>query len=372
MKKPLKFKKINLAFIIMFGLLQSFTAFSQDRVVNFYNWADYIGEDTIENFQEEYGIKVNYDTYESSEIVEAKLLSGNSGYDLVMHSAMYSKRLMPIGIFHKIDKSKLKNVSLIDPKLMEMLNVFDPGNEMMIPYSYGSTGITYNEDMILERLPDAPIGSGAMLFDPEVISKFADCGISVLDSPTDVIPTALAYLGYRDDSLDPKELREVEDLLLEVRPYIKKFTSSTMLNDLPNGDLCMAQSWAGDYATAKMRSEEAGKKINLKYFVPSEGSLLWLDIMVIPNDAPNLENAYLLMDYLMRPEISADFVNLTHYASPIPSADKFLKDGVREDTAIYPTPEIMSLLTLTPVDPPKYNRIKTRIFTRFKTNQKRE
>ena len=356
----------------MIGLLQSFTAFSQDKVVNFYNWADYIGEDTIENFQEEYGIKVNYDTYESSEIVEAKLLSGNTGYDLVMHSAMYSKRLMSIGIFHKVDKSKLKNIGLIDPKLMEMLGVFDPGNEMMIPYSYGSTGITYNEDMILERLPDAPIGSGAMLFDPEVISKFADCGISVLDSPTDVIPTALAYLGYRDDSLDPKELREVEDLLLEVRPYIKKFTSSTMLNDLPNGDLCMAQSWAGDYATAKMRSEEAGKKINLKYFVPSEGSLLWLDIMVIPNDAPNLENAYLLMDYLMRPEISADFVNLTHYASPIPSADKFLKDGVREDTAIYPTPEIMSLLTLTPVDPPKYNRIKTRIFTRFKTNQKRE
>jgi putrescine transport system substrate-binding protein len=285
---------------------------------------------------------------------------------------MYSKRLMSIGIFHKVDKSKLKNIGLIDPKLMEMLGVFDPGNEMMIPYSYGSTGITYNEDMILERLPDAPIGSGAMLFDPEVISKFADCGISVLDSPTDVIPTALAYLGYRDDSLDPKELREVEDLLLEVRPYIKKFTSSTMLNDLPNGDLCMAQSWAGDYATAKMRSEEAGKKINLKYFVPSEGSLLWLDIMVIPNDAPNLENAYLLMDYLMRPEISADFVNLTHYASPIPSADKFLKDGVREDAAIYPTPEIMSLLTLTPVDPPKYNRMKTRIFTRFKTNQKRE
>ena len=145
-----------------------------------------------------------------------------------------------------------------------------------------------------------------------------------------------------------------------------------MLNDLPNGDLCMAQSWAGDYATAKMRSEEAGKEINLKYFVPSEGSLLWLDIMVIPNDARNLENAYLLMDYLTRPEVSADFVNLTHYASPLPSADKFLKDGVREDPAIYPTPEIMDRLSLTPVDPPKYNRMKTRIFTRFKTGQKRK
>ena len=359
-------------FKLTFLILLITQASHSEEIVNFYNWADYIGENTIENFEEEYGIKVNYDTYDSSEIVEAKLLSGNSGYDLVMHSAMYSKRLMPIGIFHQIDKSKIKNYELINPELLKMLSVVDPGNNMMIPYSYGSTGITYNEDMILERYPDAPIGSGDMLFDPEVVSKFADCGISVLDSPTDVVPTALMYLGYPDDSRDPKALREAEDLLLGVRPYIKKFTSSTLLNDLPNGDLCMSQSWAGDYATAKMRSEEAGKAINLKYFVPSEGSLLWLDIMVIPNDAPNLENAYLLMDYLTRPEVSADFVNLTHYASPLPSADKFLKDGVREDPAIYPTPEIMNRLSLTPVDPPKYNRMKTRIFTRFKTNQKRK
>jgi putrescine transport system substrate-binding protein len=211
-----------------------------------------------------------------------------------------------------------------------------------------------------------------MLFDPEVVSKFSDCGISVLDSPTDVVPTALMYLGYPDDSRDPEALREAEDLLLSVRPYIRKFTSSTFLNDLPNGDLCIAQSWAGDYATAKMRAEEAGKNISLKYFVPSEGSLLWVDIMVIPKDAPNLENAYLLLDYLTRPEVSADFVNLTHYASPIPAADKFLKEGIKEDTAIYPSEEVMSRLSLTEVDPPKYNRIKTRIYTRFKTGQKRE
>lgn len=358
--------------IILFIIALVPQSVHSEGVVNFYNWSDYIGENTIENFQKEYGIKVNYDTYESSEIVEAKLLSGNSGYDLVMHSAMYSKRLMPIGIFHQIDKSKIKNYDLIDPELLKMLSKFDPGNTMMIPYSYGSTGIAYNEDMILERLPNPPIGSGAMLFDPEVVAHFADCGISVLDSPTDVVPTALMFLGYPDNSIDPEELREAEDLLLGIRPYIKKFTSSTFLNDLPNGDLCMSQSWAGDYATAKIRAEEAGKDINLKYFVPTEGSLLWVDIMVIPKDAPNLENAYLLLDYLTRPKVSANFVNLTHYASPIPTADEFLKDGLREDSAIYPTPEIMDRLSLTPVDPPKYNRMKTRIFTRFKTGQKRE
>ena len=209
-------------FKLTFLILLIAQASHSEEIVNFYNWADYIGENTIENFEEEYGIKVNYDTYDSSEIVEAKLLSGNSGYDLVMHSAMYSKRLMPIGIFHKIDKSKIKNYELINPELLKMLSVVDPGNKMMIPYSYGSTGITYNEDMILERYPDAPIGSGDMLFDPEVVSKFADCGISVLDSPTDVVPTALMYLGYPDDSRDPKALREAEDLLLGVRPYIKK------------------------------------------------------------------------------------------------------------------------------------------------------
>ena len=169
-------------FKLTFLILLIAQASHAEGVVSFYNWADYIGENTIENFEEEYGIKVNYDQYDSSEMVEAKLLSGSSGYDLVMHSAMYSKRLMPIGIFHKIDKSKIKNYELINPELLKMLSVVDPGNEMMIPYSYGSTGITYNEDMILERYPDAPIGSGAMLFDPAVVSKFADCGISVLDS----------------------------------------------------------------------------------------------------------------------------------------------------------------------------------------------
>jgi len=342
-----------------------------DGVVNFYNWADYIGESTIRDFEEEYGIKVNYDEYDSSEIVEAKLLAGNSGYDLVVHSSMYSKRLMPLKIFHEIDPAKLSNFEKLDPMLMEMLDEIDSGNKIMIPYSYGSTGVSYDAKKIFARDPNPPIGSADMLYDAETISKFADCGISILDSPTDVIPQALVYLGYDDSSKDPDELQEAEDLLHEARPYIKKFTSSTLLNDLANGDVCIAMSWAGDYATASARASEAGKDIDLRYFVPEEGGLLWVDIIVIPKDAKNLENAYLLLDYLLRPEVSADFVNLTHYASPVPDAKPFIKEEVLNDTAVYPTPEIMDRLFFTEVDPPKYTRIKTRIFSRFKTGIKK-
>jgi putrescine transport system substrate-binding protein len=340
---------------------------SDDQVVNVFNWADYIGTDTVENFEKEYGIKVNYDEYESSEMVEAKLLSGRTGYDIVVHSSMYSKRLFPLNIFQKLDKTKLTNWKLLDPKLMAILATFDPGNNFMAPYSWGSTGIAYNVDMVLERLPDAPLDSGAMLFDPEVVSKFEDCGVSLLDSPTDVIPIALVYLGYADNTRDPKAIQAAEDLLLSVRPYIRKFTSTTFLNDLPNGDLCVSMSWAGDYATASARAEEVGSDINLAYFVPKEGSLLWVDTIIIPDDAPHTENAYLFLDYLYRPEVMADFVNLTHYASPIPAANVFIDEKVLNDPAIYPTPEIMETLFLTEVDLPKYQRQKTRVFTRAKS-----
>jgi len=340
---------------------------SNEKIVNVFNWADYIGTDTVKNFEKEYGIKVNYDEYESSEMVEAKLLSGRTGYDIVMHSSMYSKRLFPLNIFQKLDKTKLTNWKLLDPKLMAILDTFDPGNNFMVPYSWGSTGIAYNVDMILERMPDAPLDSGAMLFDPEVVSKFKDCGVSILDSPTDVIPIALVYLGYADNTRNPEEIQAAEDLLLSVRPYIRKFTSTTFLNDLPNGDLCVSMSWAGDYATASARAEEVGSDINLAYFVPKEGSLLWVDIIIIPDDAPHTENAYLFLDYLLRPEVMADFVNLTHYASPIPAANAFIDEKILNDPAIYPTPEIMERLFLTEVDPPKYQRQKTRVFTRAKS-----
>ena len=361
----MKFFKLTLLMLLITQTSHS------EGIVNFYNWADYIGESTIKGFEEEYGIKVNYDEYDSSEIVEAKLLAGNSGYDLVVHSSMYSKRLMPLKIFHEIDPAKLTNYALLDPMLMEMLDEIDSGNRIMIPYSYGSTGVSYDANKIFARDPNPPIGSAAMLYDAETISKFADCGISILDSPTDVIPQALVYLGYDDSSKDPKELQEAEDLLHGARPYIKKFTSSTLLNDLANGDVCIAMSRAGDYATASSRAREAGKDIDLRYFVPEEGGLLWVDIVVIPKDAKNIENAYLLLDYLLRPEVSADFVNLTHYASPVPASNPFIKKEVLNDPAVYPTPEIMNRLFFTEVDPPKYTRIKTRIFSRFKTGIKK-
>jgi len=194
---------------------------SNEKIVNVFNWADYIGTDTVKNFEKEYGIKVNYDEYESSEMVEAKLLSGRTGYDIVVHSSMYSKRLFPLNIFQKLDKTKLTNWKLLDPKLMAILDTFDPGNNFMAPYSWGSTGIAYNVDMVLERLPDAPLDSGDMLFNPEVVSKFKDCGVSLLDSPTDVVPQALVHLGYPDNTRDPKAIQAAEDLLLSVRPTSK-------------------------------------------------------------------------------------------------------------------------------------------------------
>jgi len=366
-------KQLGLGLIVslmVFALPIALIAKSDDQVVNVFNWADYIGSETIANFEKEYGIKVNYDEYESSEMVEAKLLTGNTGYDIVVHSSMYSKRLFPLKIFQRLDKTKLTNWKLIDPKLMTILDKFDPGNNFMAPYSWGSTGVAYNVDMVLERLPDAPLHSAAMLFDPEVVSKFEDCGVSLLDSPTDVVPQALVYLGYADNTRDPKAIQEAEDLLLSVRPYIKKFTSTTFLNDLPNGDLCVSMSWAGDYATASARAEEVGADINLAYRVPIEGSLMWFDIIIIPDDAPHTENAYLFLDYLLRPEVTADFVNITHYASPIPAANEFIDEKILNNPAIYPTPEIMKRLYLTEVDPPKYQRQKTRVFTRAKTGLK--
>jgi putrescine transport system substrate-binding protein len=268
-------------FLVIAIVVLPFQPMAKDKenVVNVFNWADYIGTETIANFEKEYGIKVNRDEYESSEMVEAKLLSGRTGYDIVVHSSMYSKRLFPLKIFQKLDKTKLTNWKLLDPRLMTILDKFDPGNNFMAPYSWGSTGVAYNVDMVLERMPDAPLNSAAMLSDPEVVSKFEDCGVSILDSPTDVVPQALVYLGYADNTRDPKAIQEAEDLLLSVRPYIKKFTSTTFLNDLPNGDLCVSMSWAGDYATASARAEEVGADINLAYRVPIEGS----GMMIISN-----------------------------------------------------------------------------------------
>ena len=227
-------------------------------MLNVYNWADYIGATTLDEFEREYGIEVNYDVYDSSPTVDAKLMAGHSGYDVVVHSAGYSSRLQEVGIYLELDRSKLDNWHHLDPELLRQFARYDPGNRYAVPYMWGTTGFTYNEEMILERMPDAPVDSAALVFDPEVARHFADCGISLLEAPTEVIPAALIYLGRDPNSLAPEDLKAAEQVLQAIRPHIKYFSATKFLLDLPAGETCIAGSWSGDYAVATTRAREGG------------------------------------------------------------------------------------------------------------------
>ena len=335
-------------------------------VVNVYNWADYIGSTTLEDFERETGIRVNYDTYESSEVVEAKLMAGSTGYDVVGHGGEYSARLIPLGIFRALDKDRLPSWKYLDPGVLQVLSGYDPGNVHAAPYMWGSTGFAYNVDMVRERIPDAPVGSGAMIFDPKFMAKLADCGVSFLDSPTDVIPMALVYLGHDANSTSPSHLRAAEELLKAVRPYVKYFSSARMLNDMPNREVCVAMSWSGDYATARSRAAEAGIEIDLAYTVPREGSIFWFDGLFIPADAPHPENAHRFIDFVLRPDVIAKITNETRYANAVPAARPFTEPEILADPAIYPTEDVIRLLQLNRSLPPKIERLRTRAFARVK------
>ena len=301
---------------------------AEEPVVNVYNWADYIGQTTLSDFEREYGIKVNYDVYDASPTVDAKLMAGRSGYDVVVHSAGYSSRLQEVGIYRPLDRSQLTNWHHLDADLLDQFALFDPGNRYGVPYMWGTTGFAYNEAIILSRMPDAPVGSARMLFDPEVVSRFADCGISILEAPTEVIPMALMYLGRDPNSLAPEDLKAAEGVLQAVRPYIKYFSATKFLLDLPAGELCLAGSWSGDYAVAATRAREAGLDLTLKYSVPSEGGAIWFDAAYIPADAPHPGNAHLFLNYLLRPEVIAAITNDTGYANANRSAFALVAPGI--------------------------------------------
>src|SRR5262245_60965186 len=343
------------------------TAAGADRIVNVYSWADYIGPTTLEDFERETGIKVNYDTYDSSKTVDTKLLAGSTGYDVVFHDMPYSARLIPIGIYKPLDRARIPNWAGLDPKILETYAKYDPGNRFGAPYTWGSTGFAYNVDLIRARMPDAPVTSGRMLFDPEIVSRFADCGVSFLDSPTDVVPMALAYLGYSVDTADPGELEEAERVLKSVRPYVRYFSSAKMLIDLPNSETCVAMSWSGDYATARTRARDAGVHIDLAYEVPSEGSIGWYDGMFIRADAPHPDTAYAFIDFILRPDVIAAITNFIDYANAVPASDPMVKPEILSDPAVYPTAEILATLQPKMTLPPKVERMRTRIMARVKT-----
>lgn len=362
------------AFKLIFSTLLVFIAVGvqageehEANTLRLYNWADYIGEKTIANFEKASGIHVIYDTFDAYETVQAKLMTGHSGYDLVVLNASLAPPLIHAKVFQPLDKSLLPQWTNLDPKVLEGQQGFDAGTKYSAPYTWGSNGITYNVDKIKERMPDAPIGSLAMIFDPKIVSRFADCGVTLVDAPTEVIPLALVYLGRDPESATPEDLKAAQDLLLSVRPYIRKFDSVNYLTSLPNGDVCMAMTWSGDYATAMARAEEAKLDINLAYFIPKEGSLIWFDNMYIPVDAPHVANAHKFLDYLMQPQVMAEVSDYIHYANSNAAATALLSADVRNNPAIYPDEQTRQRLFPQKSQNAKDTRAITRVWSTVKS-----
>lgn len=318
---------------------------AEDAVLNIYNWADYIGETTIEDFQSASGITVTYDTYSSAEEVNAKLLAGSTGYDVVDVASTAMVRFAQAGILKKLDKSKLPNWKNLDPKILDIMQSMDPGNEHGVPYMWGSVGFTFNVDMVKERLPGADLENLDTVFKPENAAKLADCGISILDTSDDVMMMMLSYLGVSDPyAAKTSEYAKVVELFKPVRQHIKTFDNTNYLNAIPNKELCVINNWSGDYATAKSRAEEAGVKLNLEYHVPKTGSPAWIDTFVIPADAAHPENAHKFLDYMMQPEVVAKCTDFTNYANANLASKAFVSKAVLENPAVYPNEEVMKRL----------------------------
>ena len=341
----------------------------EEPVLNVYNWSDYIAEDTIANFEAQTGIKVNYDVFDSNEVLEAKLLTGSTGYDIVVPSAYFLERQIQAGLFLKLDRSKLPNWDNLDTAVMDRVQASDPGNEHAIVYLWGTTGLGYNVDMIAERMPDAPIDGWDALFDPEIVSKFADCGVSVLDAPTEMVPAALRYLGLEPTSQDLDDLAKAEELLTSIRPYIRYFHSSQYISDLANGDICLAVGWSGDVLQARDRAAEADAGVTIGYTIPKQGSMMWFDMMAVPVDAPHPDNAHKFLNYIMEPEVAAAVTDYVFYANANAASTDLIDPEVTGDPAIYPSEEVKANLYVTHANTPQYDRALTRAWTRIRTGQ---
>ncbi|MBY4595024.1 extracellular solute-binding protein [bacterium BD-1] len=340
------------------------------KVLNVYNWSDYIGEDTIANFEKETGIKVTYDVFDSNEVLEAKLMAGNTGYDIVVPSLTFLSRQIQAGVFQELDKSRFTNLGNLDPAFMSLLAQNDPGNAHALPYLWGTTGIGYNVAKVKEALgEDAPVDSWALVFEPENLAKLKGCGVAVLDTPSEIIPPVLRYLGEDPNSFDEAVIQKAVDRLKELRPHITYFHSSQFINDLANGDICVAVGWSGDIIQAQGRAAEAGKGVEVAYSIPKEGAPMWFDMLAIPKGAANVDNAYLFLDYLMRPEVMAGVQNYVMYASANQAALPLVDEAVLQDPGIYPTEETKAKLFTLAVLPPEVDRLFTRHWTTLKTGQ---
>ncbi len=346
------------------------------KVLNIYNWSDYIGEDTIANFEAETGIKVTYDVFDSNELLEAKLMSGNTGYDIVVPSLTFLSRQVQAGVFQELDKSRFTNYGNLDPDFLALLAQNDPGNAHSLPYLWGTTGIGYNVEKVKAALgEDAPVDSWALVFEPENLAKLKGCGVAFLDTPSEIIPPVLRYLGEEPNSFDEAVVKKAVDRLQALRPHITYFHSSQFINDLANGDICVAVGWSGDIIQAQARAAEAAEAnpgkpaVEVAYSIPKEGAPMWFDMLAIPKDAKNVDNAYLFLDYVMRAEVTAGIQNYVMYASANQAALPLVDEVVLNDPGIYPDEETKAKLFTLAVLPPEVDRMFTRHWTTLKTGQ---
>ena len=349
--------------------LASTATLAQERVVHVYNWSDYIDNSILDDFTKETGIKVVYDVFDSNEILETKLLAGGSGYDVVVPTGPFLARQIQAGVFQKLDKSKLPNLSNMWPEVMERLAKYDPGNEYAVNYMWGTTGIGYNVDKVKAALGDVPVDSWDILFKPENAAKLKSCGINILDASDETFAIAMNYIGKNPDSKVAADLEAGGEVYKKIRPSVKTFNSSAYIDELANGDTCITIGWSGDILQAKTRAEDAKNGVNVNYVIPKEGTYMWFDNLAIPADAKNVEEAHAFINFLMKPEVIAKASNYVQYANGNLASQKFIDESVLKNPSVYPNEATLAkLFTISPYDP-RAQRVINREWTAIKTGQ---
>jgi putrescine transport system substrate-binding protein len=343
------------------------TAPAADRVVNFFNWSDYIDPTVLTDFTATTGIRVQYDTFDSNDILETKLLAGKSGYDVVVPTAYFLQRQIKAGVFQKLDKAKLPNLVNVWDEISRRLAVYDPGNEYAVNYMWGTVGIGFNTAKAKAALGGQPIDDWDVLFKPELIAKFKDCGVYMLDSADDVLPAALHYLHLDPNSTSQADLEKAADLVAKVRPSVRKFHSSEYLNALATGDICLVLGFSGDVKQAQKRAAEAKNGVEIGYAVPSDGAQLWFDNLAIPKDAEHSDEAHALINYLLDPKVAAKNSNFIAYANGNAASRTFIDPTILNDRGIYPDADMMARLYVISAHGQKTQRLMNRLWTRVKT-----
>jgi len=340
-----------------------------DETVNISNWNSYIAPDTLASFTQTTGIKTTYDIHDSNEVLESKLMTGNTGYDVVSPSNHFLSRLIKAGAIQKLDRAQLPNWKNLDPVLMQKVQVNDPGNQYGYPYMWGTAGIGYNVEKIKAIFGNTDVTrSWKLLFDEDNIKKLSQCGVAFIDNPTQVLPITLNYLGLPPHSHEPEDYKKAEQALLKIRPYIQYFHASKYISDLANGNVCVVIGFNGDIVQAAASAKEANNGIDIAYSIPDEGTTLWFDMLVMPKNAPHSKNGYAYMNYLLEPKVIANISNSIHYANPNAAAGEFLNPDVKQDSAIYPPKSVMEKLFTVEELPAKIARLTTRLWTKLKTN----